>query len=110
MNNEPVLVRTISLSGATCHDSFRKAVRARDGKCVVTKQVAADADRDIWWGFHAAHLFPLAYHVHWKDENYSRWITTDALDPINSVQNGILLRSDIHQLFDNYAFSINPDV
>lgn len=29
---------------------------------------------------------------------------------INSVQNGLLLRSDIHQLFDFYDFSINPDV
>jgi len=31
-------------------------------------------------------------------------------EPLNSVQNGLLLSSDIHQLFDNYAFSIKPDV
>lgn len=31
-------------------------------------------------------------------------------DAINSVQNGLLLRSDIHQLFDNYIVSVNPDV
>ncbi|KAL9099258.1 MAG: hypothetical protein Q9163_005223, partial [Psora crenata] len=28
---------------------------------------------------------------------------------INSKQNGLLLRSDVHQLFDTYDFSINPD-
>jgi hypothetical protein len=44
----------------------------------------------------------------------SRWISippeTEAAGTINSVQNGMLLKSDLHQLFDNYAFSINPDV
>ena len=29
---------------------------------------------------------------------------------MNSVQNGITLRADMHTLFDHYAFSINPDV
>jgi hypothetical protein len=29
---------------------------------------------------------------------------------IHSVQNGILLRSDIHVLFDKYMIAINPDV
>jgi hypothetical protein len=29
---------------------------------------------------------------------------------INSVQNGLLLRSDIHQLFHGHDVSINPDV
>jgi HNH endonuclease len=31
-------------------------------------------------------------------------------DNINSVQNGLLLTNTIHSLFDNYSFSINPDV
>jgi hypothetical protein len=29
---------------------------------------------------------------------------------INPLQNGLLLRSDIHQLFDQYPISANPDV
>lgn len=29
---------------------------------------------------------------------------------INSVQNGILLRADVHELFDTYRIAINPDV
>ena len=35
---------------------------------------------------------------------------SDVGGSINSVQNGLLLRSDIHQLFDMYRISINPDV
>jgi hypothetical protein len=68
--------------------------------------------RDVWVGFEVAHIFPLAYERHWIDHNFNRWIS---LPPetggiINSVQNGLLLRTDIHQLFNGYAFSINPDV
>jgi len=29
---------------------------------------------------------------------------------INSIQNGLLLRSDVHALFDAYLVAINPDV
>lgn len=61
-------------------------------------------------GFEAAHVFPLAYRGYWDEHNFGRWITTGTDDTINSVQNGILLRSDIHTFFNNYLFSINPDV
>jgi hypothetical protein len=65
-----------------------------------------------WFGFEAAHIFPLAYEGHWSQFNYGRWISlpSETGGTINSVQNGILLRNDIHALFDGYAFSINPDV
>ena len=57
-------------------------------------------------------MFPLAYEGQWRDQNLSRWITQEPErgGAINSVQNGLLLASDIHQLFDNYSLSINPDV
>jgi len=48
------------------------------------------------------------------DQRFDRWISipppqaSDGL--INSIQNGILLRRDIHTLFDRYQFSVNPDV
>lgn len=29
---------------------------------------------------------------------------------INSLQNGFILREDIHSLFDQYLISVNPDV
>jgi hypothetical protein len=88
------------------------AVRLRDRRCVITGEEVVNAHLDNWLGFEAAHIFPLAYERHWTDYNYGRWISIipDTGGCINSVQNGLLLRSDIHQLFDFYDFSINPDV
>lgn len=63
-------------------------------------------------GFEAAHVFPLAYEGHWRDYKYDRWITQlpESGSGIHSVQNGLLLSNEVHQLFDSYCFSINPDV
>ena len=71
-----------------------------------------DPEYDLWPGLEAAHIFPLAYEEIWMDHNYGRWILNipDRGGTINSVQNGLLLRGDIHQGFDMYKFSINPDV
>jgi len=104
-------VRTISVASGTGVAEFRKAVRQRDQRCVITEQSALNA-RGAWTGFEAAHIFPLAYEDHWIQHSYHRWITirTDTGGSINSVQNGLLLRSDIHDLFDSYDVSINPDV
>jgi len=93
--------------------AFTNAVRSRDQRCVITGEEYLNDD--IWTGFEAAHIFPLAFEGLWKDFNYGRWISTPDEGEIkggkiNSVQNGLLLRSDIHQLFDMYEFSINPDV
>jgi hypothetical protein len=79
---------------------------------VISGEEAEGADYNVWFGFEAAHIFPLAYERHWLDHNYDRWISLSPENgkKINSVQNGLLLKSDIHQLFDSYAFSINPDV
>jgi len=105
-------VRTISVASETRVAEFRKAVRQRDKMCVITGQPALGAEYDMWTGFESAHIFPLAYEGHWNQHNYGRWITIqpDTGGSINSVQNGLLLRSDIHELFDAYAISINPDV
>jgi len=35
---------------------------------------------------------------------------TMGVSRINSVQNGLLLRGDLHEQFDQYLISINPDV
>ncbi len=74
--------------------------------------MAARARRGNWSGLDAAHIFPLAYERHWIQDNYGCWITIPPDDgaSINSVQNGLLLRSDLHADFDNYFVSINPDV
>ncbi|MCJ1256007.1 hypothetical protein MMC24_003826 [Lignoscripta atroalba] len=108
-NNEPPLTRTISRDDGTRHESFRNAVRARDDRCPVTGQEVLDDD---WSGFQATQIFPLAYENHWNEQSYNRWISSvppSTGGSINSVQNGLLLRSDMHGRFDNYSFSINPD-
>src|SRR5271168_1627063 len=94
--------------------SFCNAVRSRDLQCVITGQRPPRAASGRWDGLQAVHIFPLAYEDHWNKSNYSNLITIPpasvAAGNINSVQNGLLLRNDIHHLFDNYDFSINPDV
>jgi hypothetical protein len=92
--------------------AFKDAVQTRDGRCVVSKVENRRARHDEWTGFKAVHIFPLAYEQQWKENNHGRWITVDPPQggKINSVQNGILLRSHLHKEFDQYGFSINPDV
>ena len=104
------MTRTISVQGGTRTQAFTDAIRLRDRRCVITGQEYLDDDN--WPGFEAAHIFPLAYEQNWASHNYGRWISIlpDRGGSINSVQNGLLLRSDIHQRFDMYWFSINPDV
>ncbi|KAH8687300.1 HNH endonuclease-domain-containing protein [Tricladium varicosporioides] len=112
LSNELILCRALSLQTGTRVQAFRDNVRLRDRRCIITGEEYADDDN--WRGFEAAHIFPLAYEKHWVDYNYGRWISTPDEEikggKINSVRNGLLLRSDIHQLFDFYDFSINPDV
>jgi hypothetical protein len=107
-----LLVRTISHATGTRTQAFRDAVRSRDRRCVISGKEAVNAQYDNWRGFEAAHIFPLAYEGYWNDNNFGRWITLppDRGGTINSIQNGLLLKADIHQLFDGYDFSINPDV
>lgn len=106
----------ISLQTGTRLQAFCDAVRSRDGRCVITGEVAVNADFDNWTGFAAAHIFPLAFEGLWKQYNYGRWIITPPNGEeiqggkINSVQNGLLLNSSVHQHFDTYMVSINPDV
>lgn len=111
-NDELWLTRTTSMATGTRTATFCDAVRARDGECVITGLQAEDGDVGDWVGFHAAHIFPLGHESHWIENNYDRWITVPAVGggSINSVQNGLLLRNDIHAVFDAYGFSINPDV
>jgi len=89
--------------------AFRDAIRMRDRRCVITGQEVING---FWRSFEAAHIFPLAYEAHWLQHDYGRWITKPPArgGTINSVQNGFLLRRDIHGLFDSYDISINPDV
>ena len=111
--NDAILTRASSHHISGRDDHFRQEVRARDGGCVVTHIMNRNRVYDRWFGFEAAHIFPFAYESQFTSQGLSRWITNkrgNSNTGINSCQNGLLLRADIHQLFDNYGFSIHVDV
>ena len=87
-----------------------------------------------WTALKAAHIFPrthvnevsLNYRMvpdlcslplQWLRKQYHHLITDTALasavgghSKIDSVQNVFMLRSDLCDMWDNYEFSVNPDV
>ena len=59
----------------------------------------------------------LTLNIQWINKGYPGHITDSASLPelggstkIDSIQNVILLRSDLHDAWDNYKFAVNPDV
>ncbi|KAL1984114.1 hypothetical protein VTN96DRAFT_9614 [Rasamsonia emersonii] len=113
LTNEPWVHRIMSHSISGREDSFSAQVRARDGKCVLSGLPNLNALFGDWSGFESAHIFPLEKENIWSEDNFGRWITnmdnTNGVPKINSCQNGLLLRRDLHQSFDNYLISVNPD-
>ncbi|KAK2810943.1 hypothetical protein FQN50_002534 [Emmonsiellopsis sp. PD_5] len=113
MNDEPWVARLITFSVSGRDNQFRSGVRARDRKCVVSGRVNTLIESNLWASFNAAHVFPLECENLWQELNYGRWMTnmddTAGLSKINSTQNGLLMSSHFHDLFDQYLFSINPD-
>ncbi|KAK9236280.1 HNH endonuclease-domain-containing protein [Lipomyces kononenkoae] len=112
VTDEPCITRILSRTITGRDDIFRARVRERDGKCVITGTVNTKAYRDVWTGFEAAHIFPLSSEEYFVQNGFSRWIT-NRMNPydtgINSCQNGLLMQSNIHQNFDSFDFSIDPD-
>ncbi|KAK9373735.1 HNH endonuclease-domain-containing protein [Lipomyces chichibuensis] len=112
MTDEPCALRTLSHTRTGRDEEFRNAVRERDGRCVITGVINPDADIGDWPGFEAAHIFPLSKEDDFIRQSFSRWIT-NRMGPrdtgINSCQNGLLMRAQIHQHFDAFRFSINVD-
>lgn len=87
-------------------------MRQRDERCVVTRLAAPG-----FTTLEATHVFPLAQQNTWRQRGFgSRWITDTTptrkigADRIYSPQNGLLLTSTVHGLFDRYFFAINPRV
>ncbi|KAK9243184.1 HNH endonuclease-domain-containing protein [Lipomyces tetrasporus] len=113
ITDEPCITRILSRTITGRDDFFRAQVRERDGKCVITGVVNTEAPRNMWVGFEAAHIFPVSSESYWVENGFSRWITNrkrrKSDTRINSCQNGLLMQSNIHQNFDSFSFSINPD-
>ncbi|KAK9428536.1 HNH endonuclease-domain-containing protein [Lipomyces doorenjongii] len=110
--DEPCVMRVLSRTESGREDRFRQLVRERDGKCVITGLVNVDADIGDWTIFEAAHVFPLSHGEYFRNQGFPRWITNrrgERDTGINSCQNGLLMQSNVHQLFDSFKFSINPD-
>lgn len=67
-----------------------------------------------WTYWEAVHIFPLEREDRWTEHGYSQRVTnmgdTAGNSKINSCQNGFLLRLDVQSAFDQYLFSVNPDV
>ncbi|WEW62008.1 hypothetical protein PRK78_007508 [Emydomyces testavorans] len=121
ITQEPWLFRLTSpypLSGQA--DQFQHAIRARDGKCVISGQGSLPAQLGDWTGLEAAHVFPLEKESLWNElDSGRRWITNNTDDDdddtvgvasiIHSTQNGLLMSAHLHRRFDQYLFSIDPD-
>jgi hypothetical protein len=113
VSDEAWFARLISHAISGREDAFRNGVRARDGKCVISGEINDVAPWDVWVGLEAAHVFPLQQESLWIQHNYTLWITnmeSGGSSTINSVQNGLLMSEAVHSRFDQYLFSVNPDV
>ncbi|MBE3047725.1 HNH endonuclease [Candidatus Bathyarchaeota archaeon] len=110
VSDELFLTRANSNDSGARNKAFRKAVRRRDGRCVVTGLVNKYPSRG-WLVWDAAHVFPVAYEGHWNARGLGRWVADGpSAGTVDSVWNGLLLSKSVHGLFDAYIFSINPDV
>ncbi|KAA8642529.1 HNH endonuclease signature motif containing protein [Aspergillus tanneri] len=113
LSDEPFMRRLPSYSISGREVDFKNGVRARDGKCVFTGIVNPRAHLKKWAGWEASHIFPLEKESYWVESNFNRWITNadsgNHSASIHSIQNGFLLQSHLHQLFDDYSISVNPD-
>ncbi|KAG0124869.1 HNH endonuclease-domain-containing protein [Tuber indicum] len=115
------LSREVSVEHATTHNitgrdaRFRREVRNRNKKCVVSGIVNPEANIQVdkWSSFEACHIFPLQHESLWDELKMGRYVTdiedTPVRAKINSSQNGLLLLSTIHTQFDEYSISVNPD-
>lgn len=112
INSEPWLVRADCLYTGPPTAEFCNSIRDRDRQCVISGSRMGIIGDEYWEGLEVTHIFPLAHENHWNSLGYGSLVTIppESGRSIDSVQNGILLRSDIRCHFESYLVSINPDV
>ncbi|KAK9357715.1 hypothetical protein V1504DRAFT_398300 [Lipomyces starkeyi] len=101
-----------SLSASGRVRSFPAAVRDRDRRCVITGVPVTQRELLLqrWTRYDAAHIFPVALESMFHNYNFGALVVLDERDgSVNSPQNGLLLRKDVHGLFNQYEISINPN-
>ncbi|KAH9051295.1 hypothetical protein EDB83DRAFT_1301064 [Lactarius deliciosus] len=91
--------------------SYHARGRARDGKCLITGLQTQTYSR-----LKVVHIFPRAHDAEWLRKGYPSKITDTAdevvmggLTKIDSVQNVITMRSDLHEAWDNYELGVDPN-
>ncbi|KAH8984125.1 hypothetical protein EDB92DRAFT_1502550 [Lactarius akahatsu] len=91
--------------------SYHARGRARDGKCLITGLQTQTYSR-----LKVAHIFPRAHNAEWIRKGYPSKITDTADEvvmggptKIDSVQNVITMRSDLHGAWDNYEIGVDPN-
>ncbi|KAM5474565.1 hypothetical protein MauCBS54593_002141 [Microsporum audouinii] len=104
-SNKRYYIRTLSLSDTSRDNAFMRDVRRRDGRCVITHRINVEAPIN-WTTYEAAHIFPLSLSSLFTQIGLRNTIEDDR--GVNSPKNGILLKSDIHQLWDTYSIAVNP--
>ncbi|RPB27123.1 hypothetical protein L211DRAFT_856010 [Terfezia boudieri ATCC MYA-4762] len=93
VNNESWVNRLLSHNVSGRDGAFTTGVRSRDGRCVIS-------------GLSSTY-FPLNAESVWNEPGITDMDDTNGV--FNSLQNGLLLRRDIHIMFDQYLKSVNPD-
>ncbi|KAG0138343.1 hypothetical protein HOY82DRAFT_637021 [Tuber indicum] len=112
---ERSIPRSISQTICDEEDRLHQEVRNRDRKCVISGNVNLELNirANNWSGFKVAHVFPPEHGVLEIRNNHGRYIAGINDSPlfaeVYSSQNGILLDATIHQKFDQYLISVNPD-
>lgn len=107
-------VRHPTLSNtATQTEHYRSRVRARDPCCLISGLPAVRGD---YSRLKAAHIFPREHDIQWVSRGFPSRITDPAPlaevggpAKIDSIQNVLLLRSDLRDAWDSYEFGVNPD-
>ncbi|KAG0643111.1 hypothetical protein HOY80DRAFT_1098101 [Tuber brumale] len=116
VSNEPWLPRLIAHDTSGRDDSFRRGIYNRDRRYyifsgLVNPEIRIQANN--WTSFQVAHIFPREHESLWIRGGNDRWIAdaedTGGSSKIKSCQNGFLLQSGVHQKFNQYLVSVNPD-
>ncbi|KAG0132669.1 hypothetical protein HOY82DRAFT_643507 [Tuber indicum] len=106
VSDEACIHRSISHDMSDSNEEFHNQVRDRDRKCVISG--ISNPEIHI-----QAHIFPIEQEGPWAQHN-GRQFGIDMDDTcgsakISSCRNGILLDAAIHERFNQYLISVNPD-
>ncbi|KAJ5894918.1 hypothetical protein N7495_006609 [Penicillium taxi] len=107
-SGEVLLTREVSFrrlpsrNNTPIEEAFQVGLRIRDGKCMISLKVnpmvGDPGDSEEWDIF---------------EGDFSWFITTTNTNnhraDMNSIQNGLLLKGDVHKLFDKFIIIVNPD-